>query len=106
VVEEYEIDYSDINSIMNEIFDDGKSFEDYIGMNISFQDISTYIFDTIKGEGASLVQLISKIIIIVVIAAIFINLSKTIKGIQVSETGFYVAYAFIHHFVGIVYRVV
>jgi len=92
VVEEYEIDYSDINSIMNEIFDDGKSFEDYIGMNISFQDISTYIFDTIKGEGASLVQLISKIIIIVVIAAIFINLSKTIKGIQVSETGFYVAY--------------
>ncbi len=91
-MEDYDIDYSGLNSIMSDIFDDGKSFEDYIGSTFSFNDISTYIIETIKGEGSSLLELISKILIIVVIGAIFINLSKTIKGIQVSETGFYVAY--------------
>lgn len=90
-------DFSDIDKVINDILGTG-SFEGYLsalsedGGKISFDSIFRSISGAISGEIHSLKSLLVEMLIIIILAAVFVNFSKTFKSRQVSETGFYIAY--------------
>ena len=97
-MDSYDVDFGSIDRVMDEILGNGDSFQDYRDVltegetPLSFEKIFTVIKDVITGELGAVKELFVQMMVIVIIASIFINLSKTLKSRQVSETGFYVAY--------------
>lgn len=93
----YNIDYTAIDSILNNITGDNKSFEEYVnsymnGNVLSYDNIYNSIFGIISDEYESIRSLLGNMLLIIIIAAIFINIAGTIGSRQVSENGFYVTY--------------
>ncbi len=100
-LDDYDIDFSGIDGVLDDISGGMRDFDDYIrilteGENpVSFESIFVMIKDVLTGEINSIKELFIQIILIVIIASVFINLSKTLKSRQVAETGFYVSYMFL-----------
>lgn len=91
------IDYSDIDSVLNDIIGDGRSFGDYVGSMmdgnvLSYDDIYNNICGILSGEIDSIRSMVGNMLLIILIAAVFINLAGTIGSRQISENGFYVTY--------------
>lgn len=92
-----QLDYSAIDSVLNDIISDSKSFGEYVssymkGDVFSYDALYKSICGIITGEFDSIRSLFGNMILIILIAAIFINLAGTIGSCQVSENGFYVTY--------------
>lgn len=95
-----DFDYNEIQQVIDDVLssDNHIDFESYVNSLITGerkfslkqigQDIMNAISKEIKGNNNILTSLIS----IAVIAAVFTNFSHAFKNTQVAETGFYVAY--------------
>ena len=97
-MDNYNMDFSAIDEVLKDITDNNESFSRYVDMFIdgdekfSFQGVFNNIINTLNNEIAGVKGLFAEMIVIIIIAAIFINFSKALKSKQVSETGFYVTY--------------
>lgn len=92
-----DIDYSQIDKILDSILGTSRSFGDYVGEYIKGEGL-TYdgIYDSIagvlSGELGDIKSLIGNMLLIILVAAVFINLSKAFDSRQTSENGFYITY--------------
>ena len=94
----YNVDFSAVDKVLKDITDSKESFGQYVDMIISgnekfsFEGLFNSIAGIFKSEIAGVKGLFAEMIVIIIIASIFINFSKSLKSKQVSETGFYVTY--------------
>lgn len=102
-VEEYQnmdFDYSEIQDVIDDVLSskDKISFKDYImkliqgGSTFSFQQILEDIKTGIKNEIKANLGILTSLISVAIIAAVFTNFSFAFQNNQVAETGFYVSY--------------
>lgn len=102
-VEEYQnmdFDYSEIQDVIDDVLSskDKISFKDYImkliqgGNTFSFQQILEDIKTGIKNEIKANLGILTSLISVAIIAAVFTNFSFAFQNNQVAETGFYVSY--------------
>ncbi|MBE5936816.1 MAG: hypothetical protein E7265_02165 [Lachnospiraceae bacterium] len=92
-----EFDYSGIDKVLDGILSDNKGFGDYVDEiinngGISYDGVYKSIENVVSSQLNDIKSLFANILLIMLIAAIFINLSKTFGNRQVSENGFYVTY--------------
>lgn len=95
-----EIDYDEIQEVINDVLDSGNkfSFYDYVQKLVngeeafSFSAIVKQLLNAIKGELSANIGTFGRLITISLIAALFTNFSTAFKNNHVSETGFYVTY--------------
>lgn len=95
-----EIDYDEIQEVINDVLDSGNkfSFYDYVQKLVngeeafSFSAIVKQLLNAIKGEVSANIGTFGRLITISLIAALFTNFSMAFKNNHVSETGFYVTY--------------
>ena len=89
-----DIDFSAIEDVMQNILGGSGGFEGYVDMvmegqdNLSYQNLFAKVINNIAGEMFDLKTLLTEMIIIILLASVFVNFSKTFKSKQVSETGF------------------
>lgn len=93
-------DFGEIDEIVKGINSQNHSFSDYVGMitdnggTINLQDIFYGAADMVTGEFSQMRNFLLELICVVVVASIFVNISKIHNNRQVSETGFYITYMF------------
>lgn len=92
------MDFSDIDAVLNSLNTSSVTFGQVVdmiingGQNVNYKSITGKVFEAITGETGDIKELISKLLIIVIMSAVFVNISKTFSNRQVSETGFYITY--------------
>ncbi|MCI8306912.1 MAG: hypothetical protein HFH14_02565 [Lachnospiraceae bacterium] len=95
------IDFSAVDEIVGRVNAGGYSFSDYVGMIVSdgggvnYRTIADNIFNTLRFELSDVKTLLAEMIFIVIVAAVYVNISRTFRSRQVSETGFYITYMFL-----------
>lgn len=95
-----DIDYDEIQNVINDLLagDEKIDFEDYVEDLITGKEVFTMqnVFKKavglVKDEIASNVSILGNLISIVIVLAIFTNLSTAFQNEQVSETGYYLTY--------------
>ena len=96
-----DIDLKSIDRVIGGITGSGYSFNDNVHRFMEtdtmsvFQSIYENAANVFSSELSGFRSLFARMIIIIILSAVFINLSKTFKNKQVSETGFYVTYMLI-----------
>lgn len=98
--ESLDFDYDDIQEVIDGVLSANNkiSFEDYVkslfrgDKELSFSSILNDIKNSIKNEVKSNVGILTSLISIAVIAAVFTNFSYAFSNNHVAETGFYVTY--------------
>lgn len=97
LVQDY--DYSDIQNIIDESTSSNESFnfEDYISKimvenKISMKNIVGGLTKGIASEVRGNIGILSKLIAIAIVAAIFTNFASVFMDNQIAETGFYITY--------------
>ncbi|MDE6634999.1 MAG: stage III sporulation protein AE, partial [Lachnospiraceae bacterium] len=94
------IDFGAVDEIVNRVNAGGYSFSDYVKMIISdggsvnYRTITDNIINTVRYELSDVRTLLAEMIFVVIIAAVYVNISRTFRSRQVSETGFYITYMF------------
>lgn len=91
------VDYSAIDSVLKDILGSNKSFGEIVsgymnGNMMSYESIFDGVRQMLTGELDGIRSLLGNMLLIILIAAILINLAGTIGSRQVSENGFYVTY--------------
>lgn len=95
-----DFDYNEIQQVIDDVLssDNNINFEDYVTSLVtgerkfSLKQIGQDIQDAIVKEIRSNTGILTSLISIAVIAAVFTNFSYAFQNTQVAETGFYVAY--------------
>lgn len=95
-----DFDYNEIQQVIDDVLssDNHINFEEYVTSLVtgerkfSIKQIGQDLIDAIKKELKSNRDILTSLISIAVIAAVFTNFSYAFQNTQVAETGFYVAY--------------
>lgn len=102
-IEEYQgmdFDYSEIQEVIDEVLSSKEkiSFSDYVmkllqgGESFSFEQILNALKDGIMNEVKANIGILTSLVSVAIIAAVFTNFSFAFQNNQVAETGFYVSY--------------
>lgn len=92
------IDFSAIDNIVDKVSSGGYSFSEYVKMfatgekSLNYREITDSVINIIENEVLDVKKLVAQMLFVVVVAAIFVNISKIFKSRQVSESGFYITY--------------
>ena len=91
-------DFSDIDRELSESGNEEFDFEDTVRKLISgdteegLNDIGTVLIDAVTAEIAAEKEVLVRILVIGMIAALFVNISGAVLSGKISETGFYITY--------------
>lgn len=94
------IDFGAVDEIVGRVNGGGYSFSDYVGMimsdggRINYRTITENVINSISFELSDFKKLLAEMIFVVIIAAVYVNISRTFRSRQVSETGYYITYMF------------